>query len=340
MLIGAGLGVVAAIGQHMPGLAIGGTLHPVAIDRPALFPVEQDARGLLGRAEIDLPPLVRRTVGSAPAAAAVPVHRMAGRMPLLRRRGRRRLALRQVYRHELGFDRLEIGRLQVARRPERAARDQIEVRGRGNRLVVVAQRRAKHPRAPVVVRPDARFIVAVFLVLRRTEHVRRGPDLLDPVQLPGRIRPGRAKALHDRVRPVAVEDAVRVLRAMLPRGDAAELEPLVRTGAVAMHRAVQHDRWHARAVRLEDAVEPRRVLHVGEALVVDHHVVALGPVGIFVERDPRIGAIPALQHHGHLDVGPLAQALGEDVLLRRIVMATAAGDQQYAERFDRRGLSG
>src|SRR5690606_35740520 len=68
--------------------------------------------------------------------------------------------------------------------------------------------------------------------------------------------------------------------------DAEEFAPVVdRRGAIAVHRAVDHDGGFAGLVGRGDLADVLGIVGVGEALVVDDHVVGLGPVGIVVQRD-------------------------------------------------------
>ena len=92
---------------------------------------------------------------------------------------------------------------------------------------------------------------------------------------------------------------------------------------------------HARqpvAVRLEDAVDHFQVLDVGAAFVVDDHVETLGPVGLLVDGVEVLGARVGVVGDRPLDVGPGGDALGEDVLLFRVIVAAAADDEQGADR--------
>ena len=82
----------------------------------------------------------------------------------------------------------------------------------------------------------------------------------------------------------------------------------------------------------EDLLDEVLLADVGEALVVDHDVKLVGPAGHVVDADLVLGGAAALVDDGPLDVGPGADALGDDLLLILVVVAATPGDEQGAER--------
>src|SRR5437764_480029 len=113
---------------------------------------------------------------------------------------------------------------------------------------------------------------------------------------------------------------------MLPRGHAEEFEPFIGTGAVGMHGAMNHHGGQALLMWFENALQPRLILYVGKAFIMDDDVVAAGPAGVLIRRDFGISGSSALLHHRDFDVGALRKAFGNDLLLRVIVVTTAAAD--------------
>ena len=102
--------------------------------------------------------------------------------------------------------------------------------------------------------------------------------------------------------------------------------------AVAVHGAMEVHAGNAGAVRREHALNHRRVLDIRRAFIVDHHIVALGVIGMAVDGQGGMGI--AISHiddiHGHIRAG--FEALLEDVLLLGVIVAAAAGDEQGLER--------
>ena len=79
------------------------------------------------------------------------------------------------------------------------------------------------------------------------------------------------------------------LRSVAGRWQAGELEPRGHgigkaLAAITVHAAVQDNRRQALAMRLENAIDHGQVFDAGRALIMDHEIVALGPIGLFVNR--------------------------------------------------------
>jgi len=98
--------------------------------------------------------------------------------------------------------------------------------------------------------------------------------------------------------------------------------------SVAVHGAVQVDAGDAHAVGRDDAVDRSGVADARGALVVDDEIVAFGIFGIFLGGQGRLHRGVGRVHLRDLDVEPFFEAVFEDVLLGRVVMATTAGDQE------------
>ena len=82
-------------------------------------------------------------------------------------------------------------------------------------------------------------------------------------------------------------------------------------------------------MRLENGVvDDVQVLHFGRALIVHDHVKTLGPVRILVNRIEMAGAFVGIVGDGPFDIGAGGDALGDDVLLMKIVVAAPAADEQ------------
>ena len=229
----------------------------------------------------------------------------------------------------------EVFVIQLVAGPQRPARDEVEVLGAADGFVVVAERGAEDAALAVLVGPDADLVVALLLVLGGAERVGVRPELLDPIEFPGWIGPGGAELGHDRMAGVDVQHLMRIGRPVPPRGHAAELEPVIGPVAVAVHRTVQHDGWQPLAVRRDDILGPGVLLHVGETLVVNDDIEPLRPVLLLVQRDSAGGRRAALVDDHHVHVGPFHHPLREQFLLRVVVVAAPAADQQHLERLRR-----
>ena len=107
-----------------------------------------------------------------------------------------------------------------------------------------------------------------------------------------------------------------------------------------MHRAVEVHAWDAVEVRLEHVTQRRGILDGGGALVVDDHVVAFAVGRVGVQRERRLGGLVGRVHVLDDDIGARLEAGLEEILLRDVVVAAAAGDEEDAERLGRRGGRG
>jgi hypothetical protein len=300
---------------------------------PRYFPLNRDSGDVLRLAKIDLKPLWITAIGRAPAGPGIAIEGVLDLVARLHGGRRRAPSSREISLDQFGLSRFQLRFVvQSSGRPKRSARKQIQKLRRADRLIVMAQRAAKHPRLLAVeIRPDRDLILAGLLILRGRQGVGRGAELGDVIQLARRVPPAQGKSLHDRMRPVGLENFMRVVFPVAVRGDAAELKPIVRLRAIAMHGAMQHNRRQPLAMRLQNALHEGQVLHGREALVVNHHIVALRPIRILVERDLRVGRRTSLHDNIDLDVRALLQPFRNQNLLGLVVVATTAADIQGAE---------
>ena len=138
------------------------------------------------------------------------------------------------------------------------------------------------------------------------------------------------EAFRDRVFRVGELDRNRLLRAVSAGLQTEVLEPKIISLAEGMHRAMQMHRRN-RFVSLENILQDFRVLIRSGTFVVDNNVVSLGPIGVLVNRQRRIGrAIPGpdnIDPH----IGTLLNPLVEDLVLLDVVVATATGDEEGFE---------
>jgi hypothetical protein len=87
-------------------------------------------------------------------------------------------------------------------------------------------------------------------------------------------------------------------------------------------------------VGLEDVRDGGEIVDGGIALVVDHDVEVLCPVGLLIDGVELLLALilfDFVEGDGHLDIGALGQAFGQDVLLMGVVVTAAAADEQDAD---------
>ena len=147
MYDGLALGLVR---EHRPGLAVVRALDLVPVVDPVPLPDDADAGQVLGLAEIDLPPLRRGVDVGAPSGRVVAVDgRLRPMLGALRRGGRRRLPLREVFRDQVGRW-LQVVVVELVDRPEQAAGDEVEIARIRDGRVVVAERRAEDLRLAVI----------------------------------------------------------------------------------------------------------------------------------------------------------------------------------------------
>ena len=147
------------------------------------------------------------------------------------------------------------------------------------------------------------------------------------------------KTLHDRMLGRDERDVDRLLWPVSGRLQPDELEPIVGPRPVAVHRAVQVDRRNTVLVGVQDVPDIRLLRHIGRAFVVNDHVVALGPVGIVVDVEPRLGALVGRVDDRHLGHHARFDPAFEDVLLLRIVVTAASQNQQCLQRLGPRADS-
>ena len=123
-----------------------------------------------------------------------------------------------------------------------------------------------------------------------------------------------------------------------------ELEPggdvRIALAAVAVHAAVQHHGRQPLAVRLQDSLDRRRVLHVRRTFIVHDHVEALGPIRIVIHRVEVLGGRIGIVGDRPFHVGASGDSLGQNLLLLRVIVAAAANHQQGADRRLRVGRPG
>src|SRR5581483_2195317 len=107
--------------------------------------------------------------------------------------------------------------------------------------------------------------------------------------------------------------------------------------AIAVHRAVQVDARDAVAVRFEHAFDKRGIGDVRGAFVMNHEVVAIGVIRMAQDGQRRMCAgiigVDLIDDY----ICARFDALLEDVLLLRVVMAATAGNEQHTQRLGRRG---
>ncbi len=94
---------------------------------------------------------------------------------------------------------------------------------------------------------------------------------------------------------------------------------------------MQHHGGHSFKVRPGDPLDVRHVFDRAVAFVMDDDVVSLGPIGLGIDAHA-VRAVFPLVDDGPLDIGPGAHPFGNNLLLGFVIMATAAGDHERANR--------
>ena len=121
---------------------------------------------------------------------------------------------------------------------------------------------------------------------------------------------------------------------MTATGHTKKLAPVVGFGrAIGVHRAVNHHRRYAFLMGVGDTTDVILINRVGKALVMHHHVVALGPVGIAIKINLGLGSSAAFVDHLPLNLGLLSHTLYQRLALELIVVTATAGDQQCPHWF-------
>ena len=75
----------------------------------------------------------------------------------------------------------------------------------------------------------------------------------------------------------------------------------------------------------------RRVLRLGEAFIVDHHIVLPGPIGIVVQFGLKVPGLSSFLDDGPLYRRVLRDARGEGLLLEVVVVAASSGNKKRVD---------
>lgn len=193
---------------------------------------------------------------------------------------------------------------------------------------------AEHPRLTVPAGPENGVRFTRFFTGGCCQDFRFRPNVLDDVQLvPGR-NVIRREPLHDWV--IFCDHFYRVFRLVIVPAarHAQELAPVVNLcGSVRVHGAMDYDRVNASLVCFGDLTDVLGIGRIGEALVVNDHVIALGPVRVVVETDHRRRARSTLVHNGPIDDDvSFLRSRDELIRLERVIVATSRGHDHDAER--------
>ena len=339
--------VRAAIDQRGPRLTIGAAFDFEVI-HAVVFPGGLDAGERLRLLQLQLQPLRIFPATGAPAGAFVIVHGTPGEVVLaLLLAARGRLDARGVFRHwrwlrsldrlsghkrhlVLPLERREELRRELVTGPKQATCDQIEITSIGDGFRVMPDGRAETAGTGLFVRPGDDGIhglafdhLAAHRERMRVEEVHVVIELLFD-------RGPIGERLRDRVLFIHKRDRDGLLRAVGARLQAEALEPAILARAEAVHGAVKLDAGDG-FVSVEDAGERLLVVHAGRALVVDDDVVALCPIHLVIDWQRRVRGLVVGPNDIHLHIRAALDALGDDEVLLRIVMAAATGDEEGFE---------
>jgi hypothetical protein len=134
------------------------------------------------------------------------------------------------------------------------------------------------------------------------------------------------------MRGVAIENLVGIVGSVPTGSDAAEFEPVVSAIAVAVHSTVNDDRRFSFLVGFEDALDPRRILNVSKALVVDHDIIRIRPIWVLIQRYLGKSPVAALLYNGDLKISPGFESMLDEIFLSRVVVTASASDHQDLDR--------
>ena len=104
---------------------------------------------------------------------------------------------------------------------------------------------------------------------------------------------------------------------------------------VTVHSAVEVHARNTISVRCEHIIENGHIGHPSSTFVVNDNVVALGVVGVAVDSERRAVARVVRVYLVNHNIGPSFETFLDNILLRRIRMATTAGNQKHLEGLGR-----
>lgn len=243
-------------------------------------------------------------------------------------------SVRDTFFGNLFDGRLLVRRAKLVGRPQEAIGHEIKILRILNGNVVVAERGVEHAGAVVVVRPhDNRRFRFVLQFLRAASESLGGLEDFDIVVKLFVAGLPVGQALRDGVVFVEIRDADRQLRTVAGRFNADEFEPVAFARAIRVHGTMQVDGRQAFFVGSENVAHGLGVFYVGATFVVNHDVVAFGPVGLFVHFEFGFGRFVGRVNHGDFDVRPGLDALLQDFRLGFVIVAAAAENQERLQGF-------
>ena len=170
----------------------------------------------------------------------------------------------------------------------------------------------ENPGLAEAINPSHRVGLAVGLAHRGRQWCGARPHLLDDVEFVLGADPVFGHALQNGMLRGHLFHRVPALVIVPPTGDSQKLPPLVDArSSVGVHRAVDGHCWNTRLMGPGDSPDVVRRLCVGEALVVNHHIEPLGPIGLIVEGDLGSRARAAFANDGPFHLGVSGYSISE-----------------------------
>ena len=133
-----------------------------------------------------------------------------------------------------------------------------------------------------------------------------GPQFHDAIQfILCRVLPDGGKAFHDGMIGIDVDDLESPGAFVIVGTDPQAFAPFIGSRmAITVDRAMNHHRRDAFAMRLGNMIDKIHVGHVAKAFVMHDHVVAFGPIGLFVDAHAMVADAAALGVAALVEDGP------------------------------------
>jgi len=161
---------------------------------------------------------------------------------------------------------------------------------------------SKDPSFAVLVGPEYRLHLSRLFALSRREDLGVGPNFFDDVEFVHRRLVIGREILHRRVIFFGNRNRILTLMLVMAAGHAEELSPIVNfCRSVGMHRTVDDNCVDSVVVRLGDPSDVVCIVGVSEALIVNHDIVAFGPIGFAIQVNHGFGSFATFVDNSPFD---------------------------------------
>jgi len=186
--------------------------------------------------------------------------------------------------------------------PDDAANQGFQEDWVGEGVVGVSVGCSKDPSFAILVGPEDRLHLSCLFTLGRCEDFGIGPNFLNDVKFVHRRLVISREVLHRRVIFFGNRNRILALMLVVAVGDPKELSPVIDfCRAVRVHRAVDDNGVDSIVVRFGNASDVVRIVGIGKALVVNHDIVAFGPIGFAIQLNHGLGSFATFVDDGPFD---------------------------------------